>query len=82
MYSSCFSCLVFSLGDVRMKPIPTLPSPLQDAPSCLRSSFLISVRVLLVLLAPVCKNKVRFSHVTLSEALFRFVALLKGGHLE
>lgn len=54
-----FFLLVFSLGvDVRMKPFPTLPSPLQDAPSWLRSSFLISVRVLLVLLSPVCKNKV------------------------
>lgn len=49
---------MFSLGVVRMKPIPTLPLPLQDAPSWLRPSFLISVRVLLVLLAPVCKNKV------------------------
>lgn len=70
---------MFSLGvDVRMKPIPTLPSLLQDAPSWLRSSFLISVRVLLVLLSPICKNKVRFSHVIHWEALFRFVALAKG----
>lgn len=59
--SSVHMCItVVSLPgvDVRMKPIPALPSPLPDAPSWLRSSFLVSLRVLLVLLSPVCKNKV------------------------
>lgn len=72
--------------DVRVKPVPTFPSRLQDAPSELRSSSLLpSILVLLVLRSPFYKNvaTIRFSHLTLSEAsLSEFVAVAKGSHPE